>query len=115
MPERTILDVSPGALSDYYDWLKASAADDVLVYWQGDLQYDRQVVIPEGDVLRANERLRIATLNVLADRVLEDAKDGQLHLTQARIGTNIFEYRATRRRQIYGTQSKVRNDDLVLA
>jgi hypothetical protein len=116
MMQRTILEVSPGALSDYYDWLKAAAAGDVLVYWQGDLQYDRQVVIPESDVLRGNDRLRIATLNVLADRVMVDAKEGHLHLTQRRIGTNIFEYRATRRRQDYGSaKSKAPNDELVLA
>ncbi|MGJ4953145.1 hypothetical protein [Bradyrhizobium sp. HKCCYLS20291] len=116
---RTVLDVSPGALSDYYDWLKAAPAGDVLVYWSGDLQYDRQVVIPETDVLRGNERLRLATLNVLADRVLEDAKHGHLLLTQKRIGTNIFEYRATRRRQpAFGsdiTGKKITPHDLVLA
>ncbi|WP_316201005.1 MULTISPECIES: hypothetical protein [unclassified Bradyrhizobium] len=116
---RTVLDVSPGALSDYYDWLKAAPAGDVLVYWSGDLQYDRQVVIPETDVLRGNERLRLATLNVLADRILEDAKSGDLLLTQKRVGTNIFEYRATRRRQlVWGSASpgmKFTPHDLVLA
>ncbi|MGJ4945168.1 hypothetical protein ACQR1W_31725 [Bradyrhizobium sp. HKCCYLS1011] len=116
---RTVLDVSPGALSDYYDWLKEAASGDVLVYWSGDLQYDRQVVIPEMDVLRGNERLRLATLNVLADRVLEDAKNGDLLLTQKRIGTNIFEYRATRRRRmIFGsanTGKKITPHDFLLA
>jgi hypothetical protein len=116
MPERTILEVSPGALSDYYDWLKAASAGDVLVYWQGDLQYDRQVVIPESDVMRGNDRLRLSTLNVLADRILEDAAAGDLLLTQKRIGTNIFEYRATRRRRDYGSaKSKAPNEHLVLA
>lgn len=116
MATRTILEVCPGALSVYYDWLKGARAGDVLVYWQGDLQYDRQVVIPEHDAPRGNERLRIATLNVLADRVMEDAKGGNLHLTQQRIGSNIFEYRATRRRQDYGSaNSKAPNDELVLA
>ena len=38
--------------------------------------------------------------NVVADRVFDDAKAGLLLLTQLRLGTNIFEYRATRRRQI---------------
>ncbi|UPT95482.1 hypothetical protein J4G48_0040725 [Bradyrhizobium barranii subsp. apii] len=114
--ERIVLEVGPGALADYYDWLKQSAAGDVLVYWQGDLQFDRQVVVPETDVLRNAERLRITTLNVLADRVLEDAADGQLLLTQKRIGTSLFEYRATRRRQIYGSSfADAPNDDLVLA
>ena len=116
MGERTIMEVCPGALSDYYDWLKDASAGDVLVYWQGDLQYDRQIVIPESDVLRSNRRLQIATLNVLADRAMEDAKLGNLHLTQKRIGSNLFEYRATRRRQDYGSaKSKAPNDELVLA
>ncbi|WP_315729901.1 hypothetical protein [Bradyrhizobium sp. SZCCHNRI2010] len=114
--ERTVLEVSPGALSDYYDWLKAAASGDVLVYWSGDLQYDRQVVIPENDVLRGHDRLRLATLNILADRILEDAKDGHVLLTQKRLGTNIFEYRATRRRQDFGSaKPKINTDDLVLA
>ena len=116
MPERTVLEVSPGALSDYYDWLKQSAAGDVLVYWVGDLQYDRQIVVPDGDVLRANDRFRINSLNVLADRIREDAADGQLYLTQKRLAWNVFEYRATRRRQMYGSaKPKISNDDLVLA
>jgi hypothetical protein len=114
--ERTVLEVAPGALSDYYDWLKASSEGDVLVYWMGDLQFDRQVVIPDNDVLRGNDRLRITTLNVLADRIREDAAEGHLHLTQKRIATNIFEYRATRRRIDYGSaKPKISNDDLILA
>lgn len=114
---RTVLEVGPGALSEYYDWLKDAAAGDVLVYWQGDLQFDRQVEVPESDVLRAAERTRIKALNFVAGRVLADAKLRLLHLTQARIGTNIFEYRATRRREIDGkpTVSVTRNDNLVPA
>src|ERR1700688_2065136 len=99
---RTVLEVGPGALSEYYDWMKDAAQGDVLIYWSGDLQYDRQVVVPEGDILRSTERHRITALNVVADRVLEDAKDGLLHLTQQRIGFSLFEYRATRRRQSFG-------------
>ncbi|ARQ95264.1 hypothetical protein [Bradyrhizobium phage BDU-MI-1] len=103
---RTVLEVGPGAIADYYDWMKDARQGDVLVYWQGDLQYDRQVTVPEGDVLRSAERQRINALNIVADRVFEDAKAGDLSLTQLRIGTNIFEYRATRRRQIYPGQSE---------
>ena len=99
---RTVLEVGPGALSEYYDWMKDAAQGDVLVYWSGDLQYDRQVVIPEDNVLRSADRKRIAALNVLAERVLEDADDGLLCLTQKRIGFSLFEYRATRRRQSFG-------------
>jgi hypothetical protein len=114
---RTVLEVGPGALAEYYDWLKDAAAGDVLVYWQGDLQYDRQVVVPENDVLRSSERTRIRALNYVADRVLVDARGGQLHLTQLRIGTNVFEYRATRRRELGGqpTVTEIRNDNLVPA
>jgi hypothetical protein len=112
---RTILEVSPGALSDYYDWLKNATAGDVLIYWVGDLQHDRGIVIPDSDVLRGDRRLQIATLNVLADRVLEDAGDGHLALTQKRLAENVFEYRATRRRQVHVTKELQLNDDLVLA
>ncbi|MGX9944966.1 hypothetical protein ACTG4Q_21110 [Bradyrhizobium denitrificans] len=114
---RTVLEIGPGALSEYYEWLKGAAHGDVLVYWQGDLQFDRQVVVPEGDVLRSAERTRVLSLNFVADRVHADSKDGLLHLTQARIGTNIFEYRATRRRVAGSkpTVSEIRNDNLVPA
>lgn len=114
---RTVLEVGPGALSEYYDWMKDAAQGDVLIYWSGDLQYDRQVVVPEGDILRSAERHRITALNVVADRVLEDAKDGLLHLTQQRIGFSLFEYRATRRRQSFGKSetSVLPNEQLVPA
>lgn len=114
---RTVLEVGPGALSEYYDWMKDAAQGDVLIYWSGDLQYDRQVVIPEWDVMRAAERQRITALNVVADRVLEDAKDSLLHLTQQRLGSNLFEYRATRRRQSFGVSetSVLPNEQLVPA
>lgn len=113
---RTILEIAPGALTDYYDWIKGAAAGDVLVYWIGDLQHDRSIVIPENDVLRGADRLRITTLNVVADRVFEDAKDGHLLLTQKRLGACLFEYRATRKRPTFGQNSDAQpNDQLVLA
>jgi hypothetical protein len=114
---RTVLEVGQGALAEYYDWMKDAANGDVLVYWQGDLQYDRQINVPASDVLRTALRTRIQALNFVADRVLADAKAGLLHLTQLRIGTNLFEYRATRRRDIGGkpTVSEIRNDNLVPA
>lgn len=115
---RTVLEVDTGALGEYYDWLQAASNGDVLIYWQGDLQYDRQVVIPQSDVLRTADRQRINMLNVIADRILRDAKAGELSLTQFRIGESIYEYRATRRRQSYPGQSKVSeipNDNLILA
>ncbi|MEH2517375.1 hypothetical protein V1279_002948 [Bradyrhizobium sp. AZCC 1610] len=114
---RTVLEVDPGALGDYYDWLKDAANGDTLVYWQGDLQYDRQVVIPATDLLRTAERQRITMLNVIADRVFKDAKAGELTLTQFKVGESIYEYRATRRRQSYPGQPQVSipHDNLVLA
>jgi hypothetical protein len=112
--ERTVLDVAVGALSDYYDWMQGSAHGDVLIYWTGDLQFDRQVEIPENDVLRTADRQRVTMLNVVADRVSKDAKQGLLYLTQRRISGGVFEYRATRRRQLSG-KSPVLNDQLVLA
>lgn len=115
--KRTVLEVGPGALSEYYDWIKDAANGDVLVYWQGDLQYDRQVVVPADDVLRSALRTRVQALNFVADRILKDSKEGLLHLTQLRVGTNLFEYRATRRRISGGkpTVSETRNDNLVSA
>jgi hypothetical protein len=114
---RTVLEVGQGALAEYYDWIKDAAHGDVLVYWQGDLQYDRQISVPADDVLRSTERSRVMALNFVADRVHADSKQGLLHLTQARIGTNLFEYRATRRRVLGGqpTASEIRNDNLVPA
>ena len=114
---RTVLEVDTGALGEYYDWLQGAAKGDTLVYWRGDLQYDRQVVIPQNDVLRTADRQRIAMLNVVADRVLRDAKAGELSLTQFKVGESIYEYRATRRRQSYPGQPQVSipHDNLVLA
>ena len=113
--KRTVLEVDPGALGDYYDWLKDAASGDALVYWQGDLQYDRQVVIPETDILRTAERQRIAMLNVVADRVFKDAKAGELSLTQFRVGESVYEYRATRRRQSYPGQTHVRKSRMTIS
>lgn len=114
--ERTLLDIAPGALSEYYDWLKASSTGDVLVYWIGDLQFDRSVELPETDVMLGAQRLRIAALNVVAERIYDDAKEGLLTLTQKRIDQNVFEYRATRRRTVQSKPvSEIRNDNLILA
>jgi hypothetical protein len=111
-----ILEVGPGALSDYYDWLKQAAAGDVLIYWSGDLQYDRQVVVHEADVLRTQDRERIFALNIIAERVLTDAKDGQILLTQKRLGQSVYEYRATRRTQFHLIRpAQAPNDTLVPA
>jgi hypothetical protein len=114
----TRLDMAPGALSDYYDWMKAANSGDVLIYWTGDLQFDRQVVISDNDVMRAADRQNIAQLNAVASRIFVDAKLGQLHLTQRKVSETVYEYRAARRRQSYGSSSVTSvlpNDQLVLA
>jgi hypothetical protein len=116
--QRTVLENGPGSLSEYYDWMNSAKNGDILVYWHGCLQYDRQVMIPFDDVMRSADRLRIASLNAVASRVFDDAEDGLLSLTQHRLGEGISEYRATRRRQSFGGTSDVsgpRNDNIVLA
>lgn len=118
MTKRTILEVEPGALAEYYEWMKLAEAGDVLVYWTGDLQFDRQVVLPNTYPVSSVEMEQFNTLNILADRIHEDAKDGNLYLTQKRLDFGVYEYRATRRRQVYGfthPSQKVKNDDLALA
>ena len=110
----TTLEVSAGALSDYDDWMKASRHGDLLVYWRGDLQFDRSVEIAESDIARTEERKAINTLNAVADRIRRDAKDGQLTLTQRRLGESNYEYRATRIRIEY-ISGKLHVRDLVPA
>jgi hypothetical protein len=110
----TQLEMSPGALPEYYDWLKEAKHGETIVYWQGDLQYDRQVVIPAHDVMRAADRLRLNSLNVVADRVREDADNGLLLLTQKRLGFAVYEYRATRVRQTF-SKAKHPNEALLTA
>jgi hypothetical protein len=114
--EITRLDMAPGALAEYYDWLKASKDGDRLVYWIGDLQFDRQIDIPASDVLRATDRLNVAQLNAVASRILADSKTGDLQLTQKKLSESVYEYRATRRRQAFGSSTSVLpNDQLVNA
>lgn len=111
----TVLDVAPGVLSDYYDWIKTSKSGDVLIYWVGSLHADRQIKIPENDILRTPDRQRIEQLNIIADRVFKDAKDGHIVLTQRRLKDGVYEYRATRHRMfLYRTHEMSPNDHLVL-
>lgn len=85
MSQFTYLDLGAGAVSQYNDWLEDALHGDALIYWTGDLQYDRQL----GD-------LKTQILDTLASRIVRDAKDGILVLTQKRIAENVFEYRAHR-------------------
>jgi hypothetical protein len=114
--QATILELSPGALSDYYDWMKDAAHGSSLVYWRGSLQRDRQVVIPPTDIMQAERRLQISVLNAVAFRIMADAKAGHLTLTQKKIGDSLYEYRATRKRQTYPiTKVKNGSDNLIPA
>lgn len=115
---RTVISVTPGALQDYDEWMKEAAHGDVLVYWTGDLQFDRLAEFDERDQSRDEDRKRVSVLNALADRVRAAAKRKELALTQKRVGEMQFEYRATRLRSSSGpTQAKARinNENLVLA
>lgn len=98
MPARTVLDIGPGALAEYYEWIKNASHGDVLVYWKGDLQFERQIQISEYDLARSQRRMEISVLNVIASRVFDDAKAGLVSLTQKRLSDGIYEYRATRLR-----------------
>lgn len=116
--KRSVLEMAPGALSEYYDWIKSAAHGDTLVYWVGDLQFERQIVISPSDLLRKNRRDEISSLNVLASRLHDDAKAGLVKLTQKRLDWGVFEYRAHRFRTEHPGQkqgSGIRNDNLVPA
>lgn len=93
-----VLNVEPGVLEEYDEWMKGSQHGDSIIYWIGDLQFDRGVTIAENDLLRDGQRKQISSLNALANRIWSDAKLKRLILTQRRIGESVFEYRATRRR-----------------
>jgi hypothetical protein len=105
--EITRLDMAPGALAEYYDWLKAANDGDRLVYWTGDLRFDRQVATSETDLLWPPDHLNVAQLNAVASRILADSKTGELRLTQKKLSEGVYEYRATRRRQTYGSSTSV--------
>lgn len=102
--KRTVLEIVPGCLSDYYEWLKSAAHGDVLVYWQGDLRYDRDPAhCPEGEI-RPSETVILA-LDTVARRILADAgpKIRAVSLTQKKISENVYEYRAVRLRSPHET------------
>ena len=49
MTETSLL-AGQGALSEYYDWFAASRPGDILVYWRGDLNADREFA-PDSSVV----------------------------------------------------------------
>lgn len=90
----TTLEAGSGALSDYYEWFRTAPHGALLVYHQGDLQFDR-----DQDLAVNEGRLRAKALSALADRVRKDCESGFLVLTQRRLGPSHFAYRATRIRK----------------
>ncbi len=95
--QKTTLHLGPGAIADYYTWLQAARHGDMLIYYHGDLQYDRAQEFPTGtSKSEEGQRMRVCLLDALADRVSDDARTGVVTLTQRRIGPNVYEYRAHR-------------------
>jgi hypothetical protein len=100
--QRTVISVDPNALTEYDEWMKASGHGDVLVYWIGDLQFDRLTVFNDKTEEQSEDQKKINVLNALADRIRSDARRKEVALTQKRLGEMKFEYRATRRRLSFG-------------
>lgn len=94
-----VLDVAPGALADYYEWFRSAKPGAVLVYWTGDLAYDRDLGNFD-DTSDEGVRQRVKALDALASRIASDASDGYLHLLQKRIALSVYEYRAVRRQTV---------------
>lgn len=99
MAKVTYLERGPGMLSDYYAWFRDAPHGAKLIYHNGDLAFDRD---------KNNFRHRsdfdklspaIEAIDVAAKRILKDAEDGVLVLTQRRLGPSSFEYRAFRVRK----------------
>jgi hypothetical protein len=84
-----------GALAEYTEWFGGSRAGDVVVYYRGDLQFDRDPDNFPG--LDAAQMLQMSGLSALADAVRRDAGAGYLILNQRKIGESNYEYLATRR------------------
>ena len=90
------LAIGPGALADYYDWFGAAREGDVLEYWRGDLQFDRDPLNFPAD-MTDEARAQCLSLNSVAHCIRRDAASGSLILTQKRHGPNDYTYRAQRK------------------
>ncbi|MCB1466547.1 MAG: hypothetical protein KDK08_05245 [Rhizobiaceae bacterium] len=95
MTETSLL-AGQGALSEYYDWFAASRPGDILVYWRGDLNADREFA-PDSSVVDNDERIKRLSLHAVATAIRRDAQRGSLNLTQIRHGDSDYTYRATRK------------------
>lgn len=112
----TELEVDAGSLSEYYDWFSIAETGDLLVYWVGDLAYDRDEQNHRTRVDFKDKRSQISALDALATRIRKDAEDGFLILTQKKINNSLYEYRAARvRAQFENRNKKVTSGDGALA
>ena len=98
MAKPFVLEAGAGSLAEFYEWLHRSGHGDVLVYWTGDLQYDRQVQVDPTDPEAHEKQMTVSALNAVADAVLRANAAGFLELTQKRHDVGVYEYRATRLR-----------------
>lgn len=96
MVERSALYPGPGMISDYHEWYDDARHGDVLVYYTGDLQYDRQGVYDEHKPEEKESWAKTIVLNAVADSIAYEARKGNLILTQRRLAESNYEYRATR-------------------
>jgi len=101
MAKPYVLEAGAGSLVEFYDWMKQSNNGDVLIYWTGDLQNDRQAHVDPYDIDAAERRIAVNALNVTASAVLRAAEEGLVALTQKRLEEGVYEYRATRIRRAF--------------
>lgn len=114
MGKRTELEAGAGALAEYYDWFKDARTGDTLVYHVGDLQFDRDIT--NWPAVAEGQAVWIKHLDALADRVMKDAHEGYLVLTQKRLSPSTYEYRAVRSRSFLESQlNNVRGRNAELA
>lgn len=92
---RMTLVAGAGALAEYIEWFGGSRLGDAVIYYRGDLSFDRDPAnFPDLD---QEGRDALAGIGALADSVLRDAKAGYLVLNQRKVGESNYEYIATRR------------------
>lgn len=96
MRQVTILDVGPGALADYYEWFRHARSGSTLVYWRGNLSFDRDIENFVGDSFYTEREPVVLALDAIAKRIFADGKDGVIILTQRKLGFDHYEYRAMR-------------------
>jgi len=75
------------SINDFVPWLKTAQPDETVVYYVGDLAYDREF----GD----QEHYR--NINAVANAAYAASENKEVCLTQKRLEKYRYEYRATRR------------------